>query len=49
MFAFPDVLFRFQFHAPAFDPLFQFAPKRASTHLKSLSYVEEAGGDPRAP
>lgn len=36
MFALPDVLFKFQYHAPAFVVLFQFPPTMASTHPVSL-------------
>ena len=35
-FVFDDVLFKFQYEAPAFAPLFQFPPKWASTHPAPL-------------
>lgn len=48
-FAFDDVLFKFQYDRPAFAPLFQFPPNRASTHSISLSFKLKAGGVPPDP
>jgi len=49
-FAFPEELFRFQYDNPAFAPLFQFPPTRASVHPISQSYKSILGAAaPRPP
>ena len=44
-FTFEEVLFRFQFDSPSFEPLFQLPPTIASTHPKTLKTkdLREAG------
>lgn len=51
MFAFDEVLFRFQYEKPAFDLLFQFPPTMASAHSISLLMfkIKTLGGDPQTP
>lgn len=48
-FAFDDVLFRFQYARPAFEPLVQVPSRRGSTHLQSLSIIKGLGVIPQTP
>lgn len=51
-FTFEEVLFRFQFDSPSFEPLFQLPPTIASTHPKTLKikrFKRSGGTFPRSP
>ena len=42
-FALPEVLFKFQYHKPVFEPLFQFPPTTRKQHRLRTSNPLEAG------
>jgi hypothetical protein len=48
-FAFPEELLRFQYHNPAFEPLFQFPPTWASAHHESLLFNALGDCVPQTP
>lgn len=45
-FEFEEELFRFQMNSPAFEPLFQFPPMRASAHPIALLYFKIQNPNP---